>query len=547
MKRIIFACLLTSVACTLKAQWSNNPSANNAICTETAIQEYPQLISDGNGGAIIVWSDLRNGTNTDIYAQKIDASGAIQWTAGGVAICTLSGDQNSPVIVSDGAGGAIIAWEDYFGGLTSDIYAQRINSNGVPQWTLNGIPICTATESQNYLDIISDGAGGAIMAWEDSYGSSIDIYIQKVSASGITLWLSDGVPICTAAGQQYTPQLAEDGSGGAIITWEDQRGADPDIYAQHINSAGTVSGLADGIAICNASGNQFVPEICSDGAGGAIFTWYDNRNGNWDIYAQKFISGGAPAWTPNGTAICTNSDDQQYPTLISDQNGGAIITWQDDSGPTTDIYAQRINADGSLAWTANGVSICAASGEQYNPEIIADNSGGAIITWSDSRNSMTDIYAQRLNSSGETIWSTDGAEISTATNHQSDVKIASDGNDGAILVWADLRDVVSDIYAQNACASGWLGVCTSSVNNTENDAGILISSANDILTLQFKNISTLQADLSVMDATGKTIFTQNKVNTSNRFELNTSAFSAGVYLVSVQNGTAVYTTRFFVN
>lgn len=541
------SCLLLLTCLNATAQWSNNPTVNNAVCTETAIQEYPKIISDGNGGAIIVWSDLRNGTDNNIYAQKIDASGTIQWTPGGVAICNVSGDQNAPVIVSDGAGGAIIAWEDYFGSLSSDIYAQRINSSGVPQWTLNGIAICTATEDQNYIDIISDGAGGAIMVWEDSYGSTIDVYIQRVNASGVTQWVADGVAICTAAGPQYTPQLAEDGSGGAIITWEDQRGADPDIYAQHINSAGTVSGLADGIAVCNASGNQFVPEVCSDGAGGAIFTWYDNRNGNWDIYAQKFVTGGAPAWTPNGTAISTASNNQQYPKLISDQNGGAIITWQDGSPGPRDIYAQHINATGNLTWNANGVTICTATGEQYNPEIIADNSGGAIIAWSDNRNSNIDIYAQRLTPSGEIIWSTDGAEISTATNHQGDVKLASDGSDGAILVWGDLRNTVSDIYAQNVCASGWLGVCASSVNNNPNSSGISVNSANNVLNVEFKNLSALPADLSVIDATGKTIFTQSKVNTGNRFELNTSAFSAGIYLISLQSGTTVYTTRFFVN
>lgn len=547
MKRIIFASILTSFAGTLNAQWSNNPTVNNAICTETAIQEYPQLISDGNGGAIITWSDRRNETDNNIYAQKIDASGTIQWTAGGVAICNVSGDQNAPVIVSDGAGGAIIAWEDYFGGAASDIYAQRINSSGAVQWTMNGISICSASESQNYLDIISDGAGGAIMAWEDSYGTSLDIYIQKVNASGATQWLADGVAICTAADQQYTPQLAEDGSGGAIITWEDQRGADPDIFAQHINSAGTVSGTADGVPVCNASGSQFVPEICSDGAGGAIFTWYDTRNGDQDIYAQKFISGGTPVWTANGVAISTNSGYQQYPKLVSDQNGGAIITWQDHSGGLGDIYAQRINADGNVAWTANGIPVCTAPEDQYYPEIIADNSGGAIITWSDIRNSNGDIFAQRLTSAGEIVWSTDGAAISTASNNQNDVKLVSDGIGGAVLVWSDARNTERDLYAQNVCASGWLGVCASSVNNSENNAGISVSSANDVLTVQFKNIGALQADLTIMDATGKIVFAENKVTTSTRFELNTSALSAGVYLISMQSETAVYTTKFFVN
>ena len=34
-----------------------------------------QLISDGAGGAIIVWGDLRSNTDHDIYAQGITPSG----------------------------------------------------------------------------------------------------------------------------------------------------------------------------------------------------------------------------------------------------------------------------------------------------------------------------------------------------------------------------------------------------------------------------------------------------------------------------------------
>jgi len=64
------------------------------------------IASDGAGGAIITWSDLRSGTDSDIYAQHVLASGLVDpgWPVDGRAICTAAGDQSSPAIVSDGAG-----------------------------------------------------------------------------------------------------------------------------------------------------------------------------------------------------------------------------------------------------------------------------------------------------------------------------------------------------------------------------------------------------------------------------------------------------------
>ena len=50
----------------------------------------------------------------------------------GVAICTQDSSFN-PVIVSDGTGGAIIAWESYRGSTTTDIFAQCVNSSGAVQ------------------------------------------------------------------------------------------------------------------------------------------------------------------------------------------------------------------------------------------------------------------------------------------------------------------------------------------------------------------------------------------------------------------------------
>src|SRR5262249_18512720 len=67
---------------------------------------------------------------------------------GNVPLCTATGDQNSPTIVSDGAGGTIVAWQDFRGGANTDIYAQRVNAAGAPQWSLNGAALCIAAGNQ---------------------------------------------------------------------------------------------------------------------------------------------------------------------------------------------------------------------------------------------------------------------------------------------------------------------------------------------------------------------------------------------------------------
>ncbi|MFB3896657.1 MAG: hypothetical protein ACE14V_10185, partial [bacterium] len=41
-----------------------------------------------------------------------------------------------------------------------------------------------------------------------------------------------------------------------------------------------------------ATNNQYYPILVSDGSGGAIIAWQDYRNGNYDIYAQSVTTDG---------------------------------------------------------------------------------------------------------------------------------------------------------------------------------------------------------------------------------------------------------------
>ena len=441
------------------AEWTSDPTVNLPICTAEDVQSSPEPVSDGANGTIIIWSDKRSG-NDDIYAQRINANGKVLWTTDGVPICTAAGRQYVSHSVNDGAGGAIITWEDHRSVGSPDIYAQRINANGEVLWITDGVPICTVMNGQYSPQLVSDGTGGAIITWYDYRSGSSDIYAQRINANGEVLWTTDGVPICRAASSQYVSQPVSDGAGGAIITWEDYRSiGSPDIYVQRINANGEVLWTTDGVPICTAADKQWSPELVSDGADGAIITWIDMRSDILnDIYAQRVNPNGAVLWTTDGVSLCTAANEQLYPQLVSDGAGGAIITWQDKRGGNIDIYAQRVNPNGAALWTTDGMVISAATGEQWYPQLVSDDLGGAIITWQDKRSDiLNDIYAQRVNPNGEVLWTTDGVSICTAINEQLYPQLVSNGPSGAIITWQDKRSGNDDIYAQNVNFDGTLG------------------------------------------------------------------------------------------
>ena len=439
--------VILSAPAITRAQWQSD---GVPLCTAPGEQGAPAIVPDGSGGWIVAFYDDRDGDfSYDIYAQRVDPSGAVLWQANGVPICTATGTQYGPTIVADGAGGAIIAWSDYRGNpADSDIYAQRINAAGVVQWPVNGSVVGAATGEQSVPASVADGAGGAILVWNDYRAGSFDVYAQRINAAGAAQWTLNGVALAVGPGDQYYVTAVTDGAGGAIATWT---GGGLDVYAQRVNASGVVQWTANGIALTAAAGNQYVSTMVSDGAGGAIATWLDHRGTTFDVYAQRVNATGVVQWTANGVPICTASSDQLYPKIAPDGAAGAIITWYDNrSGSNSDIYAQRVDALGTVRWTVDGVAVCTAANVQIDPLIASDQAGGAIVTWADARTpGVGALYAQRINASGVAQWSANGVPIIAGPGTKSAPAIEPDGAEGMFAVWIDYRTgTYPDVYAQ---------------------------------------------------------------------------------------------------
>ena len=450
MKRLalLSLCLLI-VTQSANAQWVHN---GEPVTTAPYDENAYRVIADGAGGMITVWVDTRtDGNASNIYAQKLDAYGVPKWTIDGLPVCTATGSQELPQLCSDGAGGAIITWSDGRSGSSSDVYAQRITAAGAAQWAANGVVIANATLDQFNPCITSDGAGGAIIAWEDVRNGNDDMYAQRINGSGVVQWAANGKSVCVVAGLQQLPSIVSDGANGAIVAWHDFRNGNYDIYAQRMSSAGGPQWTAGGVGVCIQPGQQTEIFMAMDGAGGALLTWTDNRAGNQDIYAQRINASGAAVWTANGVALCVEPSDQYTEGITTDGAGGAIVAWDDTRVSLSDenIYARRVSANGFAQWQANGVPVCTQPDAQFNSTLDSDGAGGAVLAWSDHRSGISfDVYAQRIDGNGLMLWDPDGDAVNDRPEEAQNPQIVWSGG-AAIMAFGDNRiDGSDDIFAQ---------------------------------------------------------------------------------------------------
>lgn len=392
---------------------------------------------------------------------------AADWSWNGNPTTRARGAQTGLVLASDGAGGVIAAWDDSRLGNTVNVFGQHFLADGTraPGWTPNGDSLTNLPCNRRALAMIPDGSGGALLVWIDNACRTWQtVYANRITASGATAagWPANGVLLSDpGTGDPQNPVLAPDGAGGAIVAWADNRAGSYNVFAHHITGTGLVDNAwpVNGLRLTTA-GLELYPSISSDGAGGAYIAWQDRRSGAYDIYVQRLTGSGSvsPGWTANGIAVCTAAGDQTAPALVADGSGQAFVVWQDARGGAADVYAQRLTSTGGLApgWPANGMPVCSSSGDQVAPALALDGTGGLVVAWEDRRNGESDIFALRLTGSGlpASGWAVNGIAVCTAAGGQVAPQLCSDGSGGEFIVWEDSRGGSAHIYGQHLDAAG---------------------------------------------------------------------------------------------
>ena len=388
------------------------------------------------------------------------------WVPGGIPLCTSPGSQLANGAVPDDAGGAIVVFSD------GHVFAQRVTAGGTiaAGWAVNGNPVSHSPGNSISPRAAPDGAGGAFVVWEDNRTDVADLYGQRILASGALdpAWPSTDLPIAVGPFNQYDFSVAADGAGGMFVVWQDDRSAvDLDIYAQRMSAAGVPLWTANGLPVCIATGNQFLPHVVSDGLGGAYMVWVDERSNPHLAYAQHLAADGsvAPGWPAGGLALGNPGPiGIEFDAVVTaDGAGGALVAWTGSNNKAVfHPFVQRLTAAGAIApgWPAAGVQMCNLLQSQTVPQIVSDRTGGAIVVWSDFRDISSPppvsyhLYAQRVNGSGMPQWTTNGLAVCTAAGGQQDAVAVSDDQGGVIVSWGDSRGASSDIYALRLLANG---------------------------------------------------------------------------------------------
>jgi len=243
------------------------------------------------------------------------------------------------------------------------------------------------------------------------------------------------------------------------------------LWSQKIDAAGAKVWNAGNPLIVfdgSALANGYQPTFLPDGAGGAIYCWYDLGALNpLNVRVQRVNAAGGETYPHNGVVVSTNTVDR-FRTNPSAAYHAATdeiyVFWGDTALPTTlgqfGVSGQKINGTtGARMWGDAAVNYVPFSTLQNSfVRTVALAAGGAIVSFIDRAGAAAQIKTLRVDAAGATAWTPAILNASAVSSGKSRLfAAANSAGNRALLTWGDARTDANDIYAQNVNLDGSLG------------------------------------------------------------------------------------------
>ncbi|MBU1700363.1 MAG: hypothetical protein KJ970_11950 [Candidatus Eisenbacteria bacterium] len=522
---LAFAAFVSLAPC--QAQWSQDAGVNLAIADRPSDQVTPKVAGTSTGGCYVAWFDLASGSY-DVYLQHLDAEGFELWAHNGLLISdhpqmTWLVDWD---LIADSNDNAIVLFSDIRDGADLDVYAYKIAPNGGFLWGTDGKTISENNDFEPAPRVVESSNGDLVFVWsrQPDEGDGA-LMMQRLSPDGTELFAHGGIPIVTVPGEDPGfCEMVPSENGNVIVSWVKDIStfySDRYVMAEEFTAAGT-SAWGGSVSVFDATivPIAHTPRILSDGDGGAIVYWHRSLSDYFNSFVQHLDTNGSEIFPHNGLSVSTTAGYHHIdPTVSYNTSTGEIYVFWDERNSNQSqwgVYGQLFSADGARLWGAGGFAFEPVN-TTYKLAIrsvpVADD---AMVFWIDE---PTGTYGQnrvvgfRTDRSGVRPWGDPPIEVSSHLSSKSGLPLSMDHFGVVKLIWEDGRNGAPDIYGQNVNFNGTLGLCACTVDNGVADMTrlalntVLPNPFSERAVLNFQLPRTADIHLAVYDLGGRRIAT----------------------------------------
>jgi hypothetical protein len=295
------------------------------------------------GGAIVSWLD-----SSGAVMQKYDGSGNAVWPT--TQPIEVSGSFTSPGNFFEISGGDYIAvFHVLIGGINSNLYAQRYDTDGNPVWA-NPVQIAdSATAFNRSYTGVQDG-DVVYMGYFASSGVRFDSYLQRIDPDGTLPWGINGSDFDTNETNYET-------------------------YTE----------------IAFNTGSQYIWSVC---------TYTDQAQGQHGEYVQKFDkTSGARMFTENGKIVFPIGSEKVHAGSLQLKDDTPLFVMKEgiDNGATpVTLNAVSLDGNGDFAWPEETRPLATFSASKSRIEFTKPANDQSVTVFAEDKGDGMKIYAQNF-------------------------------------------------------------------------------------------------------------------------------------------------------
>jgi hypothetical protein len=399
-----------------REQWPHHGITVSSHAQNTSLVDW-DLIVDRQDHAVLAFTDSRNGPDLDVYAYRIAPAGTFVWGANGIALTTNAGSNTdaeaNPRLCLTSNNNIVCVWPNT---TARTLVVQRLDLMGNFLWANPVVIAGDAGDTPAFARVVAGERGSVIISWVRAlaFAGTKHIHTQKLDAAGAPLWGAQRFALFDAASVPiaHEPRLLPDGQGGAIYAWHYAAGSVFHARVQRMLAGGTEAFAHNGVDVATHAMSKLDPALVWHGTAQEILVFWNERNtaqSSWGISGQKFDAAGNRLWGGSGAVLLpVNTTNKLAPVATSFGGGAQVFVLETSLGPIQHkVLGMRVLGSGALAGPV--VEASRVVSEKLRLQAATSSSGVAMLCWTDRRADSGDIYAQNVNADG-----TLGAALATA-------------------------------------------------------------------------------------------------------------------------------------
>jgi len=127
----------------------------------------------------------------------------------------------------------------------------------------------------------------------------------------------------------------------------------------------------------------------------------NSTQSQWGVYGQKIASDGSRQWTDTGKVLLPIGGTSMTHVSAEPTADGALVFYLEALAAGNDrLYGMRVDAHGDAVWSPSIATVSSAASAKGYLETELSSRGVALLAWSDDRSGDRDLFAQNVNADG---------------------------------------------------------------------------------------------------------------------------------------------------